>query len=44
MANISLPLGIDSLDITAQTLDKQGNIILDVKVSEPKYHAESAEN
>lgn len=31
MANISLPLGIDSLDITAQTLDKQGNIILDVK-------------
>ena len=31
MANISLPLGIDSLDITAQTLDKKGNIILDVK-------------
>ena len=31
MANISLPLGINSFDITAQTLDKQGNIILDVK-------------
>jgi len=25
MANISLPLGIDSLDIAAQTFDKQEN-------------------
>jgi transposase len=31
MSNFTLPLGIESLDITAQTLDSQGNIIFDVK-------------
>ena len=31
MSNFTLPLGIESLEITAQTLDSQGNIIFDVK-------------
>ena len=31
MSNFTLPLGIESLEITAQTLDGQGNIIFDVK-------------
>ena len=30
MADITLPLDIDSLEITKQTIDKKGNIILDV--------------
>ena len=30
MAQINLPLDISSLEITAQTTDKQGNIVLDV--------------
>jgi transposase len=30
MAGINIPLDIDSLEITAQSTDKQGNIILDV--------------
>jgi len=30
MSNFTLPLGIDSLEIRAQSLDKQGNIIFDV--------------
>jgi transposase len=31
MSNFTLPLGIDSLEITAQSIDSQGNIIFDVK-------------
>ena len=31
MSSFTLPLGIESLEITAQTLDSQGNIIFDVK-------------
>ena len=31
MSNFTLSLGIESLEITAQTLDSQGNIIFDVK-------------
>lgn len=31
MSNLSIPLGIDSLKITAQTVDNQGNIIIDVE-------------
>jgi transposase len=31
MSNFTLPLGIDSLKITAQTVDTQGNIIFDVE-------------
>ena len=31
MNNFTLPLGIDSLEITAQTIDRKGNIIFDVK-------------
>lgn len=31
MSNFTLPLGIDSLKITAQTIDVQGNIIFDVE-------------
>jgi len=31
MSNFTLPLGIDSLKIIAQTIDIQGNIIFDVE-------------
>jgi len=31
MSNFTLPLGIESLEITAQSLDNQGHIIFDVK-------------
>lgn len=31
MSNLSIPLGIDSLKIIAQTIDNQGNIIIDVE-------------
>ena len=31
MSNLSIPLGIDSLKIIAQTVDNQGNIIIDVE-------------
>jgi transposase len=31
MSHFTLPLGIDSLEITAQTLDSKGNIVFDVK-------------
>jgi transposase len=31
MSTFTLPLGIESLEITAQTLDSQGNIVFDVK-------------
>ena len=30
MSHFTLPLSIDSLEITAQSVDKQGNIIFDV--------------
>jgi hypothetical protein len=36
MAQINIPLDINSLEITAQSTDKQGNIILDV-VSKNNY-------
>ncbi|MFT6833998.1 MAG: hypothetical protein ACJA0H_000024 [Francisellaceae bacterium] len=40
MANITLPLDINSLEITNQTLDDKVNSILDVvsKCSNSKYH------
>jgi transposase len=31
MAEIQIPLGIDSLEIIAQSVDEQGNIVIDVK-------------
>jgi len=31
MSNLSIPLGIDSLKITTQTVDTQGNILIDVE-------------
>lgn len=31
MANIQIPLGIDSLSIIAQSVDAQGNIMIDVQ-------------
>ena len=30
MSQINIPLDIDSLEITAQSIDKEGNIVLDV--------------
>lgn len=36
MAQINLPLDIESLEITAQSTDNEGNIILDV-VSKNKH-------
>jgi transposase len=36
MTQINIPLDIDSLEITAQNIDKKGNIILDV-VSKNTY-------
>jgi hypothetical protein len=31
MSNLTIPLGIDSLRIISQTVDTQGNIIIDVE-------------
>jgi predicted RNA-binding Zn-ribbon protein involved in translation (DUF1610 family) len=31
MSNFTIPLGIDSLKITAEIVDTQGNIIIDMK-------------
>jgi len=31
MADLSIPLGIPSLELTTQTIDKEGNIILTVQ-------------
>ena len=31
MASLQIPLGIDSLEIIAQSVDEKGNIVIDVK-------------
>ncbi len=31
MSTLTIPLGIDSLEIISQTIDTQGNIIIDVE-------------
>jgi hypothetical protein len=40
MSNLSIPRGIDSLKIIAQTVDNKGNIIIDVestKIETPSH-------
>jgi transposase len=38
MSNLSIPLGIDSLKIIAQTVDNQGNIVIDVESTKTETH------